>query len=314
MAIASLGLGCSTGSSTKRPNVLYVSVDDLGTTLNVYGNPQVITPNVDQFATRSVVFDRCYCQVAICSASRTSILTGVRPETSGIVALEHDWQTVLPAPGTELSDAAARDMTARYFAEMTDVDRAFGEILSTLDELGLRDDTIVIFWSGDHGFHLGTNDRWGKWSNLDASTRVPLLMSVPGVSADGSRARGLVECVDMYPTLVELCGLSDAVHELDGLSFAPVLESPDIDWKHSAFSVFGVNRISNRSIKTPQYNYIEQRLPFMPPNFSLYDLVDDPDETTNLYETEPEIVSVLADRLERGFTEAVPTGPPIVFD
>ena len=111
------------------------------------------------------------------------------------------------ASAREVTDAEAREITARYFAEITEVDRAFGDLMASVDELGLFDDTIVIFWSGDHGFHLGQNDRWGKWSCYDAATRVPLMMSVPRMATGGERTAGIVECVDMYPTLVDLCGL-----------------------------------------------------------------------------------------------------------
>ena len=85
----------SSGSST-RPNVLYFTADDLGARLGVYGNPHVHTPHADAFAKQSLLFERCYCQCAICGASRISILTGVRPEKSHIFGLTEQWRQRLP--------------------------------------------------------------------------------------------------------------------------------------------------------------------------------------------------------------------------
>ena len=93
---AALGVGCSSSEGDDRPNVVYVSVDDLGTTLGAYGAEQVVSPHIDAFAARSVLFERCHCQIAICSSSRTSILAGVRPERSGLIPQDHDWQAALP--------------------------------------------------------------------------------------------------------------------------------------------------------------------------------------------------------------------------
>jgi iduronate 2-sulfatase len=420
---AALGMGCSSHDGDDRLNVLYVSADDLGTTLGAYGSDQVASPYIDAFASRSVVFERCHCQIAICSSSRTSILAGVRPERSGLIALDHDWQAAMPGaqslprlfrdqgyqttsigkifdprgggpddcwddqvsewgvedstvaieklkhlaagdgpfflavgytqphcpwdpaaeamaaydvdsiellgPGRtfaggmqecaganaqEVTDAEAREITARYFGEITEIDRAFGELLASVDELGLFDNTIVIFWSGDHGFHLGQNGRWGKWSCYDAATRVPLMMWVPGMTTSGQRTAGIVECIDMYPTLVDLCGLDLPPQVLDGLSFAPLLEAPTMDWKHSAFSVWGLKEVGVWSVTTAQYNYIESVGNLLQaPTFELYDLIADPRETVDLFTTRPEIAEVMAERLQLGPDAALPDAPPIAW-
>ena len=139
----------------------------------------------------------------------------------------------------QLSDAQVADIVRRYLASVTDVDTMFGQILDAADRLGMLDDTIVIFWSGDHGFSLGDSDQWGKWTNYASATRIPLIMSVPGTHSAGQRAGGLVEAVDMYPTLDELCGLSRPPQALDGLSFAPLFDNPGRPWKKAAFSRLG---------------------------------------------------------------------------
>src|SRR5436190_22665021 len=83
-------------SRGSRPNVVYFTADDLGARLGVYGNRHVHTPHADAFAKRSLLFERCYCQCAICGASRISILTGIRPEKSHIFGLTEQWREKLP--------------------------------------------------------------------------------------------------------------------------------------------------------------------------------------------------------------------------
>jgi iduronate 2-sulfatase len=68
----------------------------LGCTLGCYGDERVHSPHIDAFAKESALFERAYCQIAVCTASRTSIMTGTRPETTGLFTLEHDWKAQLP--------------------------------------------------------------------------------------------------------------------------------------------------------------------------------------------------------------------------
>ena len=111
-------------------------------------------------------------------------------------------------------------------------------MLSALDEAGVRDNTIIILWS-DHGWHLGDMGIWGKATNYEIATRVPLIISTPNMSAAirGKKSNALVELVDMYPTLCDLAGVSLPAH-LEGQSFAPLLSDPGRDWKKAVFSQF----------------------------------------------------------------------------
>jgi len=79
-----------------KPNILYISMEDLSPLLGCYGHGIVKSPNIDAFARESVLLADCHCQVALCTPSRTSILTGIRPTTSGIVKIDDDWQEILP--------------------------------------------------------------------------------------------------------------------------------------------------------------------------------------------------------------------------
>jgi iduronate 2-sulfatase len=204
-----------------------------------------------------------------------------------------------PSEQVLLSDAEVADIVRRYLASVTDVDTMFGQILDTAKHLGMLDNTIVIFWSGDHGFSLGDAGKWGKWTNYDSATRIPLIMSVPGTHSAGRRAGGLVEAVDMYPTLDELCGLSPPPQKLDGLSFAPLFNDPRRSWKKAAFSLYP----PIRSVKTERYNLIVNEFTG---TVELYDLMDDPGENTDISKARPDLVTQLRAVLEAGPAAAHP--------
>lgn len=132
----------------------------------------------------------------------------------------------------------ARDLKHAYLACVSYADAQIGRMLTALDEAGVRDNTIIILWS-DHGWHLGDMGIWGKATNYEIATRVPLIISTPDMPKEmrGKTTDALVELVDMYPTLSELAGLSLPAH-LEGQSFAPLLSDPDQDWKKAVFSQF----------------------------------------------------------------------------
>jgi len=110
--------------------------------------------------------------------------------------------------------------------------------LAALEEEGARENTIVILWS-DHGWHLGDMGIWGKATNYEIATRVPMIIWTPDMPANtrGKKTAALVELVDMYPTLSELAGLELPEH-LEGQSFVPLLQNPDQAWKRAAFSQY----------------------------------------------------------------------------
>jgi len=130
----------------------------------------------------------------------------------------------------------ATDLLHGYFACVSYVDAQIGLMLSTLEELGIRDDTIIVVW-GDHGWHLGEMGIWGKATNYEIATRVPLIFWTPKMKARGKSTDALVELVDLYPTLSELAGLPDPEH-LAGKSLVPLLKDPDAKVKKFAVSQF----------------------------------------------------------------------------
>ncbi len=132
----------------------------------------------------------------------------------------------------------ARTLKHGYLASVSYVDALFGKMLTALEAAGVRDNTIIIVWS-DHGWHLGDMGIWGKATNYEIATRVPMMIWTPDMPGEnrGKKTDALVELIDMYPTLCELAGIELPAH-LEGQSFAPLLEVPDREWKKAAFSLY----------------------------------------------------------------------------
>jgi len=143
----------------------------------------------------------------------------------------------IPKTGPIEGDLATTLMHA-YLASVSYVDAQIGKMIDALEEEGARDNTIIILWS-DHGWHLGDMGIWGKATNYEIATRVPMIIWTPDMDTQvrGQKTDALVELVDMYPTLSELAGL-DLPDHLEGQSFVPLLRDPAIDWKAAAFSQY----------------------------------------------------------------------------
>ncbi|MBN1909500.1 MAG: sulfatase [Pirellulales bacterium] len=205
-----------------------------------------------------------------------------------------------------------REVILAYNACVSYVDAQIGRIFEQLDRLGLRDKTVIVLW-GDHGYHLSHNGLWGKNTNFEASARVPLIVSVPGMKSAGKRTDAMVELVDLYPTLCDVCGVPPT-EGLQGASFAPVLEKPDRPWKTAAFTqhprpLYDPKASMGHSIRTDRYRLTEWTGPRLKkPVYELYDYQTDPGETVNLADR-PEYtdqVTVLTKRLHAGWQAAVP--------
>jgi iduronate 2-sulfatase len=167
-----------------------------------------------------------------------------------------------------------------YYASVSFLDEQVGRILGTLERLGLADRTIVVFF-GDHGWHLGEHTHWQKMSLMEESVRAPLIIYAPGARGAGRSTRALVEFVDIYPTLADLCNLDTP--ELDGVSLVPVLDDPGRTVKRAAFSqVEYEGRIFGRSVRTGRYRFIQWTGDGG--GEELYDHAADPREFTNLAE------------------------------
>jgi iduronate 2-sulfatase len=135
-----------------------------------------------------------------------------------------------------IDDELAKTLLHAYYACISYIDTQIGKMIQALDDTGIRDNTIIIIW-GDHGWHLGDMGIWGKATNYEIATRVPLMIWTPDMLARGKKTNALVELVDMYPTLCELAGLPLPGH-LAGKSFAPLLDHPNQKWKTAVLSQF----------------------------------------------------------------------------
>ena len=410
----------SAGAGAERkPNVLFIIADDLRPDLGAYGDHIAHTPNLDRLAGQSLVFERAYCQKAVCWPSRNSFFSGLMPGSLGkntnarntfrvdhpdIVALpqlfkDHGWHTrgfgkILhngqddPASWSEphfepeplhyaapenlgkhpiinrvvaenrvnplieaadvedeayedgltaravrmairesahgkkpffmmvgfhkphtpfnapkkywnlydrekiplaeypnppidavekysvhpwlyvrsfrdipregpMPDELAREIKHAYYACISYIDALVGEILEELEASSQRENTVIIFTS-DHGYQLGDHGLWSKHTNFEWATRVPLMVSVPGSGLRDESTPALVELVDLYPTLAELCGLPLPDH-LEGKSFMSELFHPSGKGRAGAYSEYSRNGARGRSIRTDKYRYVEWR-------------------------------------------------------
>jgi arylsulfatase A-like enzyme len=180
-----------------------------------------------------------------------------------------------------VSEAEARRLRHAYFACVSYVDAQIGRVLDELNRLGLADSTIVVVW-GDHGWHLGDHGIWGKHTLHEIALRSPLIVRAPGIARPGAAAPGLVESVDIYPTLAALCGLK-APAGLDGTSFAPMLADPEADGKAATYGFWSRGRA--HSVRTPRYRltqWTKQGKPNELAQIELYDHQVDPGETNNI--------------------------------
>ena len=161
-----------------------------------------------------------------------------------------------PAGTPPLAERDRREVVAAYYACITFVDAQIGLVMQSLDELDLWRNTIVVFYS-DHGYHLGEHGGlWHKMSLFEQSARVPLVIVAPGAQGNGRACEGLVELVDIYPTLVDLCSLP-AVAGLQGQSLRPLLENPGGNGKPAAYTQVRRAGAMGRSVRTARWRYTE---------------------------------------------------------
>ncbi|MEM9144458.1 MAG: sulfatase-like hydrolase/transferase [Bacteroidota bacterium] len=402
LAILLLFLGVLFSCSPNIPtyNVIYITIEDAMPTFGCYGDSIAYTPYVDQFAKEALLFEDVHCQVALCTPSRTSILTGIRPSTSGIVKINDDWQDILPnavslprhfrengyytaiagkihdyrnggmdaaytrifdthgLESNELALEALHHVSSReqpfflaigyahahdpwapsisalnpytkdqfsaeglaniyknktynnrgivellrnYYGEISEADRLIGTLLENIKSKGLYENTIILVGALDHGYNLGHRGRWGKGNTFDNETQVPFLLRVPENPNNGKRSPGLVELVDIYPTLVDLCGLPQPKQRLEGISLRPLLENPVLPWKKAAFThrAYAVDIIG---IKTKEYTLID----YKGDSLQLFHRQKDPLNLINIAGQNPEVTKKLLALKSKGWENALP--------
>jgi arylsulfatase A-like enzyme len=240
LAIASVGFAAS---GETRPNVLFIMADDYRAELATYGSA-ALTPNLTRLARRAVQFDRAYCQQAVCNPSRSSMLTGRRPDTLRL------WNK-----GTHFRELNP-DVTTLplHFKQQGYTTRNVGKIF--------------------HNWHTKEKGDARSWSAPEFLHYAPLIWVVPGVTKGGGRCERTVDFMSIYPTLCDLAGLPVPKH-VEGKSIRGLLAKPSGEWTLPAVTTHGRN---NHAVRTERWRYIR----YEDGGEELYDHAADPYEWKNL--------------------------------
>jgi len=182
-----------------------------------------------------------------------------------------------------------------YLACTRYVDRQIGRVLDTLDETGLSESTVVVVW-GDHGWHLGESALWGKHTPFERAVHSTMMIRAPGCQ-HGLKTDALVETIDLYPTLVDMCGLREVKteHPLDGRSLRPIITGKEDKVRDTATSYWrravSLRTPTHRLIVTPTKKGDGLK------HVELYDIRQTPDPVNDLSDQEPELVEELTAQL-----------------
>lgn len=193
-----------------------------------------------------------------------------------------------------------KELVHAYYAAVSYTDAQVGILLNTLEKLGTLNNTIIVLW-GDHGWHLGDHDMWGKHTNFEQATKTPLIIAAPGLKA--GQTKSMTEFVDVFPTLCELSG-GVVLGNLDGKSLVPVMKNNKMSVKEYAMSQYprkmsksdikiedGKGKLMGYSMRTEQYRYTVWLKDFTSDQAynankvyakELYDYVKDPLEKVNV--------------------------------
>lgn len=160
--------------------------------------------------------------------------------------------------GRAASEAEAREVIRAYIASISWADWNIGRVIAELDRLGLRDNTIIVFVA-DHGYQLGEKGKWSKAGSLfEMGTRVPMLMHVPGMKGNGHACTRIVQSMDIFATLAELCDLPKP-DGIEGTSLVPLLNNPSAVWDKPAYSVWSEDgrTLHGVTVRTEKWRYAE---------------------------------------------------------
>lgn len=182
----------------------------------------------------------------------------------------------------QMNDEQKKQTISAYMASIQFMDQQVGRLLNALDRLHLKDNTIVVFIS-DHGYNLGEHDCWSKISLWEGSVRVPMIVSYPyNKDQHGTACESISELIDLYPTLTELCGLSDQQASiLQGKSYAKYINSNQAISEETTAYTISYNGTA-ASIRTNEWRYTKWDDESEIYNEELYDHTNDPEEHNNL--------------------------------
>lgn len=201
-----------------------------------------------------------------------------------------------------LKNPASKNYTKRlthaYYAAVSYIDAQIGKIILKLEEVGLSDNTLIVLW-GDHGWQLGDHRIWGKHTLFEEALHSPLIIKAPSIDLQNTKINKIVSSIDVYPTLVELCQLK-LPYNMPGKSLVELMDGTRTlnNRKQVAFSYFN----NGISMRVPGYRYTRY-FRSEEPKVELYDLVEDPCETTNIASDRPNLAIALEKILQTGNTQ-----------
>lgn len=179
---------------------------------------------------------------------------------------------MMPTTEWAIEKGEWRNMVQAYLASVSFVDSCVGMVLDALESSKYADNTAVVLW-GDHGYQIGEKSKFAKMALWETATRTPLIIKPPKSSTKNVSNKP-VSLLDLYPTLVKMCGLPENPNN-EGNDLTPLLKTPDVQWNHAAVTTYGPN---NHAVKTEQYRYIQ----YEDGSEELYDHSKDQEEWNNI--------------------------------
>jgi len=178
------------------------------------------------------------------------------------------------------TDQDKREFLRSYYACTSFMDAQVGKVMKALEEKGMIDNTLIVFF-GDHGYHLGEHEWWNKVTVYEKGHNAPMIIIDPSnPDVAGIESNALVEFVDIYPTLAEVCNLENIPAHLEGKSFKSVLDNPLTSFRDGVYSIVRRGGFIGRTVKTRDWRYIEWDQGNQ--GTELYDQINDPLEYHNL--------------------------------
>jgi uncharacterized sulfatase len=179
----------------------------------------------------------------------------------------------------QFTDLEKREFLRSYYACTSFMDAQLGKVLKALEESGQMDNTLIFFF-GDHGYHLGEHNWWNKVTIFEKGTNAPFIVAGQSVGKKGVVSDAMFEFIDIYPTLADLFDLEGTPDYLEGKSFAPVIHDPSLNFRSEVRAIVRRGDKLGRMVKNSQWRYLEWDEGRM--GRELYDQSADPVEYNNL--------------------------------